>query len=128
MQRENFGSAASESRLHVAPPSRETLVPRPLAPPVSKRSCWKTPIRLLGAAGLTSTHGSTSELTYNVPFCGAPWQLGANGLRPEAWPGGPTAAGAAPASPKTAAAHTPPVARMRRRIAPLLPRGTSFYL
>jgi hypothetical protein len=41
-------------------------------------------MRLLVDAGLTSIHGSTSELTYSVPFCGAPWQLGANGLRLEA--------------------------------------------
>ena len=118
MQRENFGSAARESRVQLAPPSRETVVPSPLAPPFENRSCWNTPIRLLVVSGFTSTHGSTSELAYSVPFWGAPWHAGANGLRPEAWTGGPTAA---PAETGTARAATaPPVAKMRPRMVLLL--------
>src|SRR4029453_17911888 len=43
-----------------APPSLDTTLVRPLAPPSFQRSCWTVPIRCIGLVGLTATYGSTS--------------------------------------------------------------------
>jgi hypothetical protein len=48
--------------VQVWPPSWVTAAMMPWAPPLSQRSCWKTPMMLFGFAGLAATNGSTSEL------------------------------------------------------------------
>src|SRR5204863_6698297 len=101
---------------HDAPPLNETAVTSPRAPPLDQRSCWKTPITLPGACGLTATHGSTSAFTLLVPGGepgSSPVVQAANGLGTDAVDSGPTAAGPAKTGAPMASAPTnaPAVAR-----------------
>src|ERR1700687_3180851 len=68
--------------LQVRPPSSDTAVNNPSAPPVDQRSCCQTPTMLLALRGLSATIGSTSALTYSVPNAGAPSQPAAKGEVP----------------------------------------------
>src|ERR1700680_13812 len=68
--------------VHVRPPSSDTPVNNPLAPPVDQRSCCQTPTTWFALRGLSATIGSTSALTYSVPNAGAPSQPGARGEVP----------------------------------------------
>src|SRR3982750_1187166 len=59
VQREN----AADDLVQVWPPSCDTPVRRPRAPPSDQRSCCHTPMRCIGSPGSTSTRGSTSAFT-----------------------------------------------------------------
>ena len=52
----------AERCVQVRPPSTDTPVMFPRAPPFDQRSCCQTPIRRFGLVGSTATIGSTSAL------------------------------------------------------------------
>ncbi len=102
----------------VEPPSEDTAVARPRAPPLDQRSCWKTAMRCDGLAGSTATAGSTSAFTLLVPGGdpgSRPPVQPANGLGPDASDNGPTLDGAAAAWTGSASANAAPTAAKEKR-------------
>src|SRR5207302_1378173 len=72
VQRENFADVVAQ----VFPPSKETLLVIPRAPPFEYRSCCQSPIRFEGFAGFTAKDGSASALGKKVPPANGPSQPG----------------------------------------------------
>src|SRR5438552_1111379 len=64
--------------VQVCPPSCDTPVKSPWAPPVDHRFCCHTPITFCVFRGLTATIGSTSAFRYSVPAAGTASQPAAN--------------------------------------------------
>ena len=68
--------------LQVAPPSTETAVARPRAPPSDKRSCCHAATRWFGSEGLIARCDSTSAFAYAVAPAGTAQAGGAEGCWP----------------------------------------------
>src|SRR5262245_44561565 len=102
---------------HVEPPSCETAVTSPRAPPSDQRSCCQTATKFAEFVGLTATHGSSSAFSYRTLPGASPTVHPANGLGPDT-----TAAGATWNTPASA----PPAAANTASVTP--PATTAFLL